>query len=268
MLPQSEIERRKGRRALAVLIGFVLLIPLAIGVTSYRLLTRQREAAPPASPMTAATPAARPTAATEPTAKPRADLPPLDSSDVFLRKLAKGLSSHPGWAKWLVTDRLARRFVASVDNVAEGRSPNAHLGFLAPKESFKAKERRGEATVDPASYRRYDTTADVVQSLDAKGCARLYRDARPLFRDAYKALGYPDRNFDDTLAKAIHRLLETPEPGGDTGLRPGVKSWKLADPALEQLTPAQKQQLRMGSENMKKVKQKLREIAEALNLSV
>jgi hypothetical protein len=269
MITESDIERRKGRRALAILLGFVLLIPLAIGVGSYRLLTRRSQQATPTLAPLRATPAAmRPTVAAPPTMPPRADLPPLDSSDALLRKLAATLSSNPAWAKWLLTDRLARRFVASVDNVAEGRSPKPHLGVLAPSGEFKAKERRDAATIDPASYRRYDVVADVIASLDVKGSARLYQETRPLLRDAYKELGYPDRNFDDTLAKAIRQLLATPEPGVDVALRPAVKSWKLANPALEKLTPAQKHLLRMGPENEKKIKQRLRELAEALDLSV
>jgi hypothetical protein len=263
-----DIERRKGRRALAVLLGLVLLIPLTLVFVSYRLLDHSSEQEAPMPPRSVATVAAVSPSPPAPVVPPRADLPPLDSSDAFLRALAANLSSNPAWAKWLLTDRLIRRFVASVDNVAEGISPKAHLGVLAPSGDFKANERRDRATIDPASYRRYDLVADVIASLDVKGSARLYEETRPLTREAYKELGYPDRNFDDTLAKAIRRLLVTPEPAGDVALRPGVKSWKLADPVLEDLAPAQKSLLRMGPENEKKIKQKLRELAEALNLPV
>ena len=178
MITESDIERRKGRRALAILLGFVLLIPLAIGVGSYRLLTRRsRQATPTLAPLRATPAAMRPTVAAPPTMPPRADLPPLDSSDALLRTLAATLSSNPAWAKWLLTDRLARRFVASVDNVAEGRSPKPHLGVLAPSGEFKAKEQRDAATIDPASYRRYDVVADVIASLDVNGlCAALPGD--------------------------------------------------------------------------------------------
>jgi Protein of unknown function (DUF3014) len=268
MITESDIERRKGRRALIVLLGFVLLLPLAIGVGSYRLLKGSSRQVAPALPALQATPAVQPPVAAPPTIPPRADLPSLDASDAFLRKLAAGLSSNPGWSKWLLTDRLAQRFVASVDNIAEGRSPKPHLGVLAASGDFKVRERGDAATVDPASYRRYDAVAGVIASLDVKGSAQLYQETRPLFADAYKALGYPDRNFDDALAKAIRQLLATPEPSGDLALRAAVKSWKLADPTLEDLTPAQKHLLRMGPENERKIKQKLRELAEALNLSV
>ena len=65
----------------------------------------------------------------------------------------------------------------------------------------------------------------VLQELDAKGLAELYRETRPLFRDAYRDLGYPDRDFDDTLAKAIQVLLATPDPGGELLIRRRVKEF-------------------------------------------
>ncbi len=263
---QSDFERRKGRRAIAVLIGFVLLIPLAIGTIAYRLLHRPAPTPLPAARRVATGRVPAPVLA--PTAVPRADLPKLDASDAFIRELARVLSANPEWAQWLLGEGLVRRLVASVDNVAEGRSPNPHVSFLAPKEAFRAREQPNSATIDPASYHRYDLVADVVAALDAKGCARLYGETRPLFQDAYRELGYPGRNFDERLAKAIQVLLATPEPKGEIELRPGVKSWRLADPALQSLAPVQKQLLRMGPDNVGKVKRKLREIAEALNLPV
>jgi hypothetical protein len=267
---EGDFDRRRGRYAIALLIGLVVLIPIVIGVVAYRIFYRPAGAVPsPASRdalvrMVLSAPAATPV----PTAVPLANLPPLDTSDDFIRNLAHVLSANPEWAKWLVGDRLVRRLTASIDNVAEGRSPTPHLALLAPKSEFRALDRGNSKTIDPASYRRYDLVADVVASLDTKGCARLYEGTRPLFQDAYRDLGYPDRDFDQTLAKAIHRLLATPDPSGDIEVREGVKSWKLTDPALESLAPAQKQLLRMGPDNVRKVKDKLRQIAEALHLAV
>jgi hypothetical protein len=263
---ERDFERRGGRRAIAILIGFVLLIPLAIATIAYRMLNRVSSAPPPVA--RGAVMARSPAPVLAPTAVPRADLPKLDASDAFIRELARVLSSNPEWAQWLLGEGLVRRLVASVDNVAEGRSPNPHVSFLAPKEGFRAREHPNATTIDPASYRRYDLVADVVASLDAKGCARLYGETRPLLLDAYRELGYPDRSLDETFTKAIQVLLATPEPKGEIELRPGVKSWRLADPALQSLAPVQRQFLRMGPDNVSKVKRKLREIAEALSLPV
>ena len=267
---ESDFHRRRRRRAIALLIGAVLLTPLVIGFLVYRMLYRPMGQSSSVQKVdTARAVAAVPTPKPVPTGVPLQDLPQLDASDAFIRNLAQALSANPEWAKWLVGERLVRRLTASIDNVAEGRSPNPHLAFLAPKGDFRAREQgKSTTTIDPASYRRYDLVADVVASLDTKGCAKLYEDARPLFQDAYRDLGYPDRTFDQTLAKAIHVLLATPDPTSEVEVREGVKSWKFTDSALESLAPAQKQLLRMGPDNVRKVKEKLREIAEALHLSV
>jgi len=264
----SEIERRKGRRAVGVLIAVVLLLPLALGFVAYFLLHRAPTAPVAVTPEAGLLPPPieTPTPLVLPTVPPRADLPKLEASDEFLRDLAALLSANPLWAKWLVNEGLARRFVAVVDNVAEGRSPNAHVPFLAPTEPFRARERGDAATIDPSSFRRYDAIAEVIASLDAQGLAKLYGETHPLVDRAYRDLGYANRPFDDTLAKAIRSLLATPQPAGELAIRRGVKSWKLAAPSLETLTPAQKQLLRTGPDNVKKIKQKLREIAEALGI--
>jgi hypothetical protein len=270
MMP-NDVERRQGRRALGWLVAMVALTPVVIGFVAYRLL---HPAAPPVgAPAPVATEAIAPATppppvVLQPTIPPRADLPQLDASDALVRKLAAGLSAHPEWTKWLLNDRIVRRFVAATDNVAEGRSPNAHVGFLAPKEPFRADERGDASTIDAATYRRYDAVAAVVASLDANGCAKLFAQTRPLFQRAYDDLGYPDRRFEDTLAKAIRHLLATPDLPPSATVRHSVKSWKYTDPRFEALSPAQKQLLRMGPDNVRRIKQKLREIAESMNMAV
>lgn len=248
-----------------LLILFVLAIPAGLGYLAYRLLSR-----PPATPeMVSASATPMPLAATNPTELPtlsKTPLPALDQSDAFVRNLVEALSSRPAWAKWLATEGLVRRFVVAVDNVAEGISPNKHLSMLAPKEGFDAIDRHGDFVVDPKSYRRHDLVAEVVASLDTERVAQAYRELNPLIQDAYRELGYPNRHFDQTLARAIDRLLQTPVPEGTVALRPAVKSYKFADPNLEALSPVQKQFLRLGPDNMKKVQQKLRELREELAL--
>lgn len=259
---------RPGRWPMRLLIAFVLAIPIGIGVAVYRMRGGTIADLVPAL----ATPAVAPTVGPEATPSPAPSPSPtaqvaLDASDEFIRTLVAALSSRPAWATWLATEGLARRFVVVTDNVAEGIAPTKHLGMVTPKQQFEAKGKGGGLIVDPASYRRYDGLADVVASIDTKGAAEAYRRLKPLLAEAYKELGRPDRDFDATLAAAIDRLLATPVPKGDVALVAGVKSYKLADPKLESLSPAQKQLLRMGPENVEKVQKKLREIREEIGLS-
>jgi hypothetical protein len=260
---EQRYRKKRGDRLAWLLILFVVAISVGIGFFVYR-----KNLAPPAPlprlPLAAASPAAPAVSATPVVS--RTPLPELDASDAFVRNLVAALSANPAWATWLATDGLVRRFVVVVDNVAEGVSPTKQVPFLAPKGKFNIVERGQSVFVDPKSYRRYDLVANVIESLDPKGTVEAYRRLKPLVDHAYSELGYPDRKFDVTLAKAIDRLLETPVPGGEVALRPGLRSYKLADPELEAATPAQKQFMRLGPENMTKIKKKLRELREALAL--
>src|SRR5262245_57417791 len=194
------------------------------------------------------------------------DLPPLDQSDTLLRTLVGRLSSHPAVAAWLTTDGLIRNFTVVVVNVADGDTPSKHLKPLRPAGAFSTKTSGGLTWVDPASYRRYDGVAAAVDSLDARGVARLYATVKPRIDDAYHELAGPDANFDRTLERAIVALLRTPVVDRDIQLNTEKVSYRYANPSLEELSKAQRQFLRMGPRNMRIVKAKVRAIAGFLGI--
>ncbi|MFN7972157.1 MAG: DUF3014 domain-containing protein [Acidobacteriota bacterium] len=193
-------------------------------------------------------------------------LPPLDQSDDAVRKLVEGISSRPEIARWLMTDALIRRFVAVVDNVADGLSPRTHVSHIGPQIPYAPEQRQGVFYANPTDYARYDNVADVFCALDPKGTAALYHQCKPLIDEAYKELGYPDKSFDVTLTRAIHHLLETPVVEGDVELVPRLASFKYYDPKLEGLSLAQKHLLRMGPDNVRRIEAQLRRIAGQLGI--
>ena len=172
----------------------------------------------------------------------------------------------------MASEDLVRRFAAAVDNVASGANPKTHVRALAPDGSFAVLEAEGDdqsgLQVDPESYRRYDTLTAVVTSLDTGGSATLYRNLRPLFDEAYRDLGYPNGSFDEALSRAIQHLLAAPVERAGADLTPGVLSFKYLDPELEALSPAQKQLMRLGPANARRVQGKLRELARAAGLEI
>jgi hypothetical protein len=190
----------------------------------------------------------------------------LDQSDEIVRKLAKELSSHPELAAWLVSKDLIRKFVAAVDNIANGLSPRPQIDFFSPKGGFKFIKKKGLLYVDPASYSRYDKVADVFLSLNSEGCVVLYRRLEPLIQEAYKDLGYPKGDFQKTLTRAIVELLEVPVVEGDILIEKKVITYRMSDPRLERLSGAQKHLFRMGPENTRIIQEKLREMASALGI--
>ena len=118
--------------------------------------------------------------------------------------------------------------------------------------------------MDPDSYARYDPVANVFSSLDPEETVILFRRFKPVIDEAYSELGYPDKDFEGTLNKAINELLAVPVVK-DVLLESKVISYGMVDPKLENLSEAQKHLLRMGHENVKKIQQKLRELKSALD---
>ena len=193
-------------------------------------------------------------------------LPPLEETDPLVRDLVVKLSSHPRVLAWLATKGLIENFAITTLNVSEGRPPVKHLRALAPTARFRVRSAGSGVFLDPVSYQRYDEYASAVDGLDVIGTARLYLTLKPRILDAYRALGYPDGDFDPVLAKAIADLLAVPGIDHEIPVWQKTLSYVFVDPQLEALTPAQKLLLRMGPRNNGLVKQKLNQIAKALGL--
>jgi hypothetical protein len=261
--PEEEPEPRRGSRAIWLALPILLLGGAAL--TGYLLVHRDRPSPAPKAPAPALEPApAVPPAAREEAPVEDTALPSLEESDKLFRELARQVSSHPRLASWLTTRGLIRTVTVVVSNVAEGVSPAKHVPFLAPSEPFPALERGPRAFLDPKGYARYDFLAEVVESIDTSGSARLYRQLRPLFGEAYRELGHPAGNFDAALEQALRRVVETPVVEGQIALTRDAVSFEYADPRLESLSAAQKHFLRMGPRNLRRIQRKVRELAAEL----
>lgn len=193
-------------------------------------------------------------------------LPPLDESDPLVRDLVRALSQHPQVVAWLTTDQLIRNFTVAVMNVSGGETPAGHLHTIAPGGRFQTRQQGGTTYIDPRSYSRFDGHANAVSELDAGGTARLYTTLKPRIDEAYRELAGPNADFDRALERAIVELLKTPVVEGEVAVEPRTVGYAYADPALESLSRAQQQLLRMGPGNVRLVQEKLREIARQLGI--
>ena len=249
-------------------IAAVVLVVAVLGFGVWYLFFR-----PPAEPEipppepTVQTPAEEET--TVPPVRPEEEeieLPPLSASDALVREMVAELSSHPRLASWLATEELVRKFVATVDNIAEGASPRPHLRTAAPRSPFPAIRENDRVVLDPEGYRRYDSVVAAFSGLDPQGTVELYDRLKPLIDEAYRQLGYPDTDFDRTLERALVELLEVPVVEGEVPLERQVKSYEYADPRLENLSDAQKHLLRTGPDNVRRVQAQLRALARELGI--
>jgi hypothetical protein len=243
----------KARRATPILVLVVAgLILGAAGAWWWIRVNRPPETATPV--------ATRGTEAAVKAADPARPLPMLGQMDTFLRALLGTLSAHPDFARWLATDDLIHQMANVIDRISRGLSPAAEVAVLRPPGDF-AVAGRGSPTISPVSYRRYDGLATIVESLDAKAVVEAYRTIHPRLDEAYRALGRTEGSVDHAIDVALQTLIETPVPDEPLRVSSGKgTTYAFADAEYEALQPAQKQLLRMGPDNMRRIQPRLREI--------
>ncbi len=269
-LPPDDSPPADNRNLIRLAALGVSIAIVALGIGAYWLLGNGDPDPPAAAPEAVAeAPAPEPVVEPEPAVvepEPVA-VPALDESDSFVGAVVGGLSSHPGLAAWLTGERMIRRFVVAVDNVANGRNPAQHVPFMRPRARFSTTGEAPATRIAAASFRRYDVHAEIVDSLDTDGVSALYGLLEPLLDAAYSELGYPDTPFSSALRRAIDHLLEVPVPDGPPAVTRGMVFYEYSSERLDALTSAQKQFINMGPDNVRIVQAKLRAIARAIGLA-
>ena len=186
-----------------------------------------------------------------PAAEPPA-LPPLDESDALVREQTKGVCLPVAWT---VADNLVRRASVLIENASRGVLPPKRGGLLPPLDAFPVRREGERFFMDESGYQRYDAYLEELEAIDPERLADCIRLLGPLLDQALNELGYAD-GAHAGIAAAIERILAVPEPVGDLGVelvQPKVL-YHYADPSLESLSDVQKQVLRMGPDNTRRLK--------------
>ena len=258
------------RRKLIWLVGAVVAAAIAAGGW-YWYAGRVHPAgeAPPLHP------AAPPPAAEEapsiahpvpPAAGGSAALPALNDSDPVVRDSLVGVFGRGPIEQFLVPQNIVRHVVVTVDNLSR-RKVAVELRPVKPTAGQTVVAGRADmTTLGEANFARYTPLVKVVQGTDVKGLAVVYERLYPLFQQAYEDLGYPGKYFNDRLVEMIDLLLQTPEVPAPIPVRQPKVFWEYADPNLESRPAGQKLLIRMGPQNARIIKAKLREFrAEIVN---
>jgi hypothetical protein len=269
-----------------------LLIALAIGGGYYWWQQRAPEPAPQVLQAAAPVQAISPPVTSEPTA-PAANtpsavlhpieavpsatapaLPELGNSDSFVVQALGGLLGQSNLRAFVLADDFVRHVVATVDNLPRSHASwtvwpvNRTTGRFTTMVVETASSQTEIISADNAA--RYAPFVKFIESVDSARAVALYVQMYPLFQKAYEELGFPKRYFNDRLVEVVDHLLATPvmtEPirvklvevkGSVKSLQPWTR-YEFADPALEQLSAGQKIMLRVGPDNQRRLKAKLRD---------
>lgn len=196
---------------------------------------------------------------------PTEPLPKLDGSDSEISMAINSLIEGKALTGLFSFKSFIRHFVVTVDNMTNQKIPQRYVFTRRVPDKFAViKQEFDTALLDSKNFKRYSAYVNLFDVVDSRKLLTVYVRFYPLFQEAYEALGYPDRYFNDRLIQVIDHLLAAPEIEGSINLvRPKV-FYQFADPELESLSAGQKILLRIGYENALRVKSKLRELRSIL----
>jgi hypothetical protein len=190
-------------------------------------------------------------------------LPKLDNSDEYVRKTLL-MQSHKKIASWLKPDDLIRRSASFMDGLARGTVSEKVFPLGVAEGKFTTHNQDGNIWLNAGNYERYNSVVDILLSIDMQQMANFFHKVRPLLELAFSELGYRPRQMDGIILQTIDNILAAPVIFEPLALTRDSVVYKFADEKLEELMPLQKQLLRAGPENTRRIQQQAKALREAL----
>lgn len=253
------------------LIFLLVIVALGLGIAYW--LYKPQEPAPepmvtaPPPPPAAVTPPPEPVErypiAADPSAAP-APLPDIEQSDAqYAQALAK-LFGEKALNSLFYSDRMIRRFVATIDNLPRHQPPAKMMPVKPVAGAFLVDRNDGGLSIAAANDQRYAGYLKIMLAVEPQRLVDLYVRFYPLFQQAYRDLGYPNGFFNDRLIEALDDLLATPDVPPPIALEQPKVLYTYADKSLEARSAGQRIMLRMGAANRAKASQALTAIRKEL----
>ena len=202
-----------------------------------------------------------PTDDVEPLPEQTEEPEPLDVSDKGVEQALNNMSGSEDVNRLIVNEGLIQRFVVTVTNLANDEMvPSQQLPLTAPEQSFRVYRQADKEWIDAASYKRYTPYVTMMETFDNQALLDMFSRYKGEIQTKYDEVGEPGEPFESVMVKAIDQLLHTPEVPVPVEVYSDSVTYKYADPKLEGLNTPQKQLLRTGPDNMRRIKAKLREL--------
>ena len=180
----------------------------------------------------------------------RSDTPPaadsLGGSDRRARLAAKFLSAD--MSQWLVPEEQVRKWVLTVDLMADGKIPTKNRPMQYKRDKFKPRK-DGEQFFDThENHRRWDGLVAAVTAVDAADAAVIYEKWLPLLEEAYTELGRDDQ-FDDRFRLVLDNVISARRRSDLAELELPHVYYVYSEKELEDASELQKWLWRTGAEN-------------------
>lgn len=193
-------------------------------------------------------------------------LPQLEASDNFMSNALAKLLNNKGLMSIFTNDQLIRNIVVTIDNLPRKKMSMRIMPIKKAPGKFIPMESEGGSAISPENSARYTQYIEFAEAVEPKQLVGLYIQLYPLFQTSYEELGYPDQYFNDRMMVVLDHLLAAPDVDEPIPLVQPKYYYQYADPALESRSIGQRILMRVGSNNERVVKAKLKDIKQELML--
>lgn len=263
--PTKPVPRRDTRVWPA--IALLLLVLVAIGGYMYWRASQSAPVTPTApetvvsepladgSPQMPATPVPPPD--TVPASEP---LPALADSDADILAALGSLTGSDTTRVWLRPEHVIERIVATVDALPRPKLAQRVWPLNPVAGEFTVVDGEQGKLIAAENAVRYVPYVRAFDAIDSEAAVAAYRRWYPLFQSAYRQLGYPDGQFNDRLLVVIDHVLAAPTPPEPIAVQFNGVLYEYVDPALQSASVGHKLMMRMGADNARMFKRKLKRI--------
>lgn len=205
-----------------------------------------------------------PTPDSVPSAEP---LPALADSDADVLTALGSLTGSDTTRAWLRPEHVIERIVATVDALPRQKLAQRVWPLNPVAGEFAVVDAEQGKVIAAENAARYVPYVRAFDALDSETAVTAYRRWYPLFQSAYRQLGYPDSQFNDRLLMVIDHLLAAPTPPEPLAVQFNGVLYEYVDPALQSASVGHKLMLRMGADNARTFKRKLKRLRVLLTAS-
>lgn len=187
-----------------------------------------------------------------------------EQADALLRQKLSDAGARPVLKKLLVDYQPLEVSAALIDGLGRGVILRKFLPAVSHSEKFSVVTQDDGYYMNPIGFMRYDAYADAIAALDIGVLVKAFDVLRPAYEQAYGYLGLDPGDFDNAVIRILDLVITTPEIGEPIPLVPKAVVYLYADPGLESLPAVQKQLLRMGPDNIRRIKQQAQALRDGL----
>jgi hypothetical protein len=188
----------------------------------------------------------------------------LEEGNMLLRRQLAAAGGDANLAKLADAEHPIDLSAALIDGMGRGIILRKMLPLEAPKPAFSVEQKGTTLYMSTASYARYNTFTDVITGLNSGVLVETFHALRPLLKNAYAELGLDPEDLDNAIIRTLDLVLATPEINEPIAVKTKSVVYVFEDPALEALPAVQKQLLRAGPDNLRRIKQQARMLREGL----